>query len=58
MSYLQTLLDQDEPLEPHEVSDLRAWLQTLRNDVEMFGPTAEDVARMRRISAKIKENDR
>ena len=53
MSRLENLLDQAEPLEQHEIADLREWLQQLREDVEMFGATAEDRERMARISAKI-----
>lgn len=57
MSYLDLdqLLEQAEPLEKHEIDDLREWLATLNDDVDLFGATAEDARRMARIRAKIAE---
>jgi hypothetical protein len=53
-SYRERLLDQAEPLEEHEIRALEEWLDTLRIDIEAFGPAAEDVGRMSRIRARIK----
>ena len=53
MSYLQNLLHQTEPLEEHERSDLRGWLETLVSDCDAFGVTPEDVWRMNAIRAKL-----
>jgi hypothetical protein len=53
-SYHERLLDQAEPLEEHEIRALEEWLDTLRIDIEAFGPAAEDVGRMSRIRARIK----
>lgn len=59
MSYRDQLLTQAEPLERHEISDLEDWLSVLKGDVEMFGDTPEDNARMAKIEARIKqEKDR
>lgn len=55
MSYRDHLLTQTEPLEPHEISDLEDWLSVLKGDVEMFGDTPEDNARMAKIEARIKQ---
>lgn len=54
MGYVTMLLEQVEPLEPHEVGALQGWLAVLKADCEMFGPTAEDEARMSRIATRIK----
>ena len=52
-SYRQMLLDQTEPLEGHEVRCLQEWLEVLREDVEAFGATPEDEARMEAIARRI-----
>lgn len=57
VSYLTALLAQAEPLEPHEVAELRRWLEVLRGDCEVFGETAEDTARMARITARIEREE-
>jgi len=57
MGYLEGLLIQKEPLEPHERADLKAWLETLEGDVEMFGDTAEDNRRMNTIRARLERNE-
>ncbi len=56
MSYLDDLLRQKEPLEPHEVSDLEEWLSAMMRDCEDFGPTPDDTARMAAIEAKINQS--
>ncbi|MBN9235121.1 MULTISPECIES: hypothetical protein [Phyllobacteriaceae] len=56
MSHLQELLDREGRLELHEISDLRLWLDTLRDDCAFFGSTPEDDARIARIQAKIDAN--
>lgn len=55
MTYLQTLIDQKEPLEAHEVNDLKNWLQMLKSDCDTFGETPEDATRMNKIREKISE---
>lgn len=57
MSYRENLLTQKEPLEQHEISDLKEWLETLEGDVEMFGPTAEDETRIAAIKARIAKEE-
>ncbi len=52
-SYRQNLLEQAGPLEGHEVRCLQKWLEVLRGDVEAFGPTPEDEARMEAIARRI-----
>lgn len=58
MSRLQSLLRQAQPLERHEISDLRSWLNVLRGDCELFGETAEDAARIAEIEARIAKEDK
>lgn len=53
MTYHQTLLTQFAPLEAHEVASLREWLSALKEDVELFGATPEDTARIARIESRI-----
>lgn len=53
MSHLEGLLTSTVPLEPHERGDLQAWLAVLEGDVELFGPTAEDVAMMSAIRRRL-----
>jgi hypothetical protein len=53
-SYLETLLEQMRPLEPHEIASLREWLVVLRADCMLFGETPEDTARMDRIKRRIR----
>lgn len=53
MSYLQQLLDQQGPLEPHEKADLKQWLETLEADCKMFGETPEDALRIAFIRRRI-----
>lgn len=52
-SRLANLLQQEEPLDPGEVAELREWLGVLRQDCEMFGATGEDEFRMHVIQLKI-----
>lgn len=52
-SYHEILLHQEEPLEPHEVASLKAWLKVLEGDVEVFGTTTEDEERMAAIRDRI-----
>ena len=58
MSYLDALLVQKEPLELHEVTDLKNWLATLEEDCDLLGETPEDTNRMNAIKKKIKENEK
>jgi hypothetical protein len=53
-SYRNDLLERDGPLDAYEVGVLRDWLKVLREDVEAFGATPEDEARMARIEARIR----
>ena len=53
MTYLQSLIEQKEPLEAHEVSDLKNWLQVLEGDCADFGETYEDTIRMNKMRAAI-----
>ena len=55
-NYLHGLLMQQEPLEEHEIDDLKNWLDTLIQDCSTFGPTRDDERRMREIKAKIGDN--
>lgn len=52
-SYRQMLLEQADPLEAHEIGTLEEWLGVLREDVEAFGATPEDEARMEAIARRI-----
>lgn len=54
MSYLETLLTQPQPLEPHEVKDLEAWLATMEGDVAIFGAAPEDNVRIGSIKARLR----
>ena len=53
MNYLQGLLTEQRPLEPHEKADLKQWLDTLKADCEMFGETPEDTRRMNAIRRRV-----
>jgi hypothetical protein len=53
MSRLESLLTQEEPLEPHEIADLEEWLVVLGEDCKTFGATSEDIERAARIKMKI-----
>lgn len=53
MSYREDLLAKSEPLEKHERIDLEKWRAVLKDDMDVFGPTDEDVARVRKISARL-----
>jgi ParB-like chromosome segregation protein Spo0J len=53
-SYREILLAQESPLDDHEIHDLERWLEALREDVETFGATPEDVARMAAIEDRIR----
>lgn len=53
MTYLQGLLSQRQPLDPHEVADLKRWLETLESDCATFGETPEDTQRMNTIRRRI-----
>lgn len=55
-TYFEQLLAQTEPLERHEIADLKAWLAALRDDVATFGDTPEDNRRMATIEARIKRD--
>lgn len=55
MTYLQSLIEQKEPLEAHEVSDLKNWLEVLEEDCATFGETPEDTIRMTKMREKISE---
>jgi hypothetical protein len=52
-TYHETLLRQQAPLEKHEISSLREWLQVLREDCEDFGPAHADLVRMQAIEDRI-----
>lgn len=53
MSYLESLLRQDDPLGAYDREDLREWLRTLEEDCKLFGQTPEDMRRMAAIRAKL-----
>jgi hypothetical protein len=53
VSRLHALLTSTEPLEPHEIADLRNWLNALKRDCDVFGETAQDTHRIATIHARI-----
>lgn len=53
MSGLHNLLKRSEPLEAHEISELKDWLSALEEDVAIFGATPQDENLMLRIQGKI-----
>lgn len=53
MSRLESLLQQEEPLEKHEIADLKDWLSALEEDCKNFGATGVDRFRMDVIRMKI-----
>lgn len=50
---LGNLLTQVEPLDDDDIILLKDWLAILADDVEMFGATPEDTAKMSAITARI-----
>lgn len=52
-SYLHGLLNQHEPLEAHEIEDLKNWLDALEEDCSTFRATHEDLRRMQSIRQKL-----
>lgn len=52
-TYHERMLTQTEPLEGREIAELREWLAVLKEDVELFGDTPEDSARIAKIEARI-----
>lgn len=55
-SYLTAILNQQRPLDPHEVADLQRWLTSLEEECRVYGAAEADVQRMNAIRAQIELN--